>query len=171
MRVVDGRGVRMRLTGAATAAVAIMMIVTGCDTSPEQAASGPPRSTSQPAIGTAPQGHAFYAQAASYTGPNALAHARQQAQALRAKGFPATVYSSHTEFPSHTYYLFVAVSSGQFPPCSRPRPRWSGCTGLGSPTPRSLRSSCRSSDDGAVASAASEPRPAHCGHENSLLPS
>jgi hypothetical protein len=105
----------MRLTGAATAAVAIMMIVTGCDTGLEQVASGPPRSTSQPAIGTAPQGHAFYAQAASYTGPDALARARQQAQALRTKGFPAVVYSSHTEFPSHTYYFFAAVSSGQFP--------------------------------------------------------
>jgi hypothetical protein len=110
MRVVDGWGVRMRLAGAATAAVAIMMIVSGCDT-------GPPQSTSQPAIGTAPQGRAFYAQAASYTsvGPDALARARQLAQALRAKGFPAVVYSSHAEFPSHTYPPFVAVSSGQFP--------------------------------------------------------
>lgn len=34
---------------------------------------------------------------------------------LRAKGFPAAVYSSHTAFPSHTLYFFVAVSSGQFP--------------------------------------------------------
>ena len=115
MRVVGGWGVGMRLTGAATAAVAIMMIVTGCDTGPQQMASRPPQSTSQPAIGTAPQGQAFYAQAASYTGPDAWARARQQAQALRAKGFPAAIYSSHTEFPSHTYYLFVAVSSGQFP--------------------------------------------------------
>lgn len=72
----------MRLTGAATAAVAIMIIVTGCDT-------GPPQSTSEPAIGTAPRGKAFYAQAASYTGPDAWTRARQLAQALRAKGFPA----------------------------------------------------------------------------------
>jgi hypothetical protein len=34
---------------------------------------------------------------------------------VRAKGFPAAVYSSHSEFPSHTLYFFVAVSSGQFP--------------------------------------------------------
>jgi hypothetical protein len=51
---------------------------------------------------------------ASYTGPDALARAQQQAQALRARGFSATVYSSHTEFPSHTLYYFIAVSSGQF---------------------------------------------------------
>jgi hypothetical protein len=82
-------------------------------------ASGPPRSTSQPATGTAQQGRAFYAQAASYTGPDAWARARQQARALRAKGFPAAVYSSHTEFPSHTYYFFVAVSTGQFPTVQR----------------------------------------------------
>jgi hypothetical protein len=105
----------MRLTGAATAAVAIMVIVTGCGTSPRQVASGPPQSTSPPAIGTPQQGQVFYAQAASYTGPDAWAHARQQAQALRAKGFPAAVYSSHAEFPAHTLYFFVAVSSGQFP--------------------------------------------------------
>jgi hypothetical protein len=105
----------MRLTGAATAAVAIMMIATGCGTILRQVASGPPHSTSQPAIGTAPQGQVFYAQASSYTGPDAWARARQQAQAVRAKGFPAAVYSSRSEFPSHTLYFFVAVSSGQFP--------------------------------------------------------
>jgi hypothetical protein len=92
-----------------------MVIVSGCDTGPQQVRSGPLQSTSEPAIGTAPQGRGFYAQAASYTGPDAWARARQQARALRAKGFPAAVYSSHTEFPSHTYYFFVAVSSGQFP--------------------------------------------------------
>jgi cell division septation protein DedD len=116
MRVVDGRGVRKRLIGAATAAVAIMMIVTGCDPGPQQP-SGPPQSTPQPAIATAPQGHAFYAQVASYDfhGSDTFARARQLAQALRAKGFPAAVYLSHSEFPSHTYPPFVAVSSGQFP--------------------------------------------------------
>jgi hypothetical protein len=44
-----------------------------------------------------------------------LERAQREAQVMRAKGFPATVYSSHTEFPSHTYYYFIAVSSGQFP--------------------------------------------------------
>jgi hypothetical protein len=67
------------------------------------------------AIGAAAQGQVFYAQAASYTGQAAWTRARQQAQALRAKGFPAAVYSSHTEFPSHTLFLFIAVASGQFP--------------------------------------------------------
>jgi hypothetical protein len=49
--------------------VAIMMIVTGCDTGPQQGASGPPQSTLQPAIATAPHGKAFDAQAASVLSP------------------------------------------------------------------------------------------------------
>lgn len=53
-------------------------------------------------------------QVASYTEQDGWARARQQAQALRAKGFPAAVYSSHTEVPSHTLSFFVAAASGQF---------------------------------------------------------
>jgi hypothetical protein len=63
----------------------------------------------------AAQDHAFYAQVATYIGPAAWARAERQAQVVRAKGFPAAVYSSHTEFPSHMLYAFVGVASGQFP--------------------------------------------------------
>jgi hypothetical protein len=101
--------------GAAVAAIAGMALLTGCGTGGRQPASGPPPSTSPSTVGAAGQGQVFYAQAASYLGQDAWTRARRQAKALRAKGFPAAVYSSHTEFPSHTLYLFVAVASGQFP--------------------------------------------------------
>ncbi len=97
------------------ALVALAVLVTSCDTGQRRQASGSLQRTSQPATQVTSQGHVFYAEAASYTGPDALERAQREAQVMRAKGFPATVYSSHTEFPSHTYYYFIAVSSGQFP--------------------------------------------------------
>jgi hypothetical protein len=113
--VMHGLGQRVRLLGAAVATIAGMALLTTCGAGWRQPAPGPPPSTSPSAIGAAAQGQVFYAQAASYTGQDAWTRARQQAQALRAKGFPAAVYSSHTEFPSHTLYLFIAVAAGQFP--------------------------------------------------------
>jgi hypothetical protein len=113
--VMHGPGQRVRLLGAAVATIAGLALLTACGAGWRQPAPGPPPSTSPSAIGAAAQGQVFYAQAASYTGQDAWTRARQQAQALRAKGFPAAVYSSHTEFPSHTLFLFVAVASGQFP--------------------------------------------------------
>jgi cell division septation protein DedD len=110
-----GPGQRVRRLGAAVATIAGMALLTACGAGWRQPAPGPPPSTSPSAIGAAAQGQVFYAQAASYTGQDAWTRARQQAQALRAKGFPAAVYSSHTEFPSHTLFLFIAVASGQFP--------------------------------------------------------
>jgi hypothetical protein len=114
--VMHGPGQRGRLLGAAVATIAgLALLTTSCGAGWRRLAPGPPPSTSPSAIGAAAQGQVFYAQAASYTGQDAWTRARQQAQALRAKGFPAAVYSSHTEFPSHTLFLFVAVASGQFP--------------------------------------------------------
>jgi hypothetical protein len=110
-----GPGQRLRLLGTAVATIAGVVLLTVSGAAWRHPAPGPPPSTSLSAIGTAAQGQVFYAQAACYTGQDAWARARQQAQALRAKGFPAVVYSSHTEFPSHTLFFFVAVASGQFP--------------------------------------------------------
>jgi cell division septation protein DedD len=114
-----GPAQRVRLLGVAVVTIAGMALLTACGVGWRQPAPGPPPSTSPSAIpsaiGAAAQGQVFYAQAASYIGQDAWTRARQQAQALRAKGFPAAVYSSHTEFPSHTLFLFVAVASGQFP--------------------------------------------------------
>jgi hypothetical protein len=50
-----------------------------------------------------------------FTGPDARRQAQRQAQQLRAAGFPAAVINSHSEFPSHTLYLFEGVVSGEFP--------------------------------------------------------
>jgi hypothetical protein len=108
---VDGPGQRVRLLGVAVVPIAGMALLTACGVGWRQPAPGPPPPSTSP---SAAQGQVFYAQAASYTGQDAWTRARQQAQALRAKGFPA-VYSSHTEFPSHTLFLFIAVASGQFP--------------------------------------------------------
>jgi hypothetical protein len=94
----------IRLAGAAVAAVTILLVLAGC--------AGEPRRSPTP---VAAQDHVFYAQVATYIGPDGWARAERQAQVVRAKGFRATVYSSHTEFPSHTLYAFVAVASGQFP--------------------------------------------------------
>jgi hypothetical protein len=98
------RGQSIRLAGAAVATVAILLVLAGC--------AGEPRRSPTP---MAAQDHVFYAQVAAYIGPDGWARAERQAQVVRAKGFPAAVYSSHTEFPSHTLYAFVAVASGQFP--------------------------------------------------------
>ena len=103
--------VRWRL--AATTALAVVALAGGCTLEHGQPTSGGPSTASRP-----PAQYTYYAQAASFSGPDAWQHAQRQAQQLaqqlRAKGLPATVYESHTEFPSHTLYFFVAVASGEY---------------------------------------------------------
>jgi hypothetical protein len=99
--------VRWRL--AATTALAVVALSWGCTLEHGQPTSGGPPTASGP-----PAQYTYYAQAASFSGPDAWQHAQRQAQQLRAKGLPATVYESHTEFPSHTLYFFVAVASGEY---------------------------------------------------------
>jgi hypothetical protein len=105
--------VRWRL--AATTALAVVALAGGCTLEHGQPTSGGPSTASRPpATGGRPAPYTYYAQAASFSGPDAWQHAQRQAQHLRAKGLPATVYESHTEFPSHTLYFFVAVASGEY---------------------------------------------------------
>jgi hypothetical protein len=111
-RVRGGAAVVRWLLAAATALAVVALA--GCNADHGQRTSGvPPTASGPPATGR-PAQHAYYAQAADFTGPDAWQEAQRQAQQLRAKRFPATVYSSHTEFPSHTLYFFVAVASGEF---------------------------------------------------------
>jgi hypothetical protein len=105
--------VRWRL--AATTALAVVALAGGCTLEHGQSTSGGPSAASRPpATGGRPAQYTYYTQAASFSGPDAWQHAQRQAQQLRARGLPATVYESHTEFPSHTLYFFVAVASGEY---------------------------------------------------------
>jgi hypothetical protein len=112
---VRGGGAVVRWLLAATTALAVVALAGSCSADHGQPTSKVPSTATAPPAPGNPSRLAYYAQAASFTGPDAWQQAQRQAQQLRAKGFPAAIYSSHTEFPSHTLYFFVAVSSGEYP--------------------------------------------------------
>jgi hypothetical protein len=105
--------VRWRLV--ATTALALAALAGGCGADRGQPTSGVPSTGTVPPAPGRPARVVYHAQAASFTGPDPWAQAQRQAQQLRAKGFPATISTSHELFPSRTLYLFVAVASGEFP--------------------------------------------------------
>ena len=100
-----GGGTVARWRLAATTALAVMAMAAGCTTGHGQPTSGAPPPATGPPAPSRPSPRTYYAQVAAFTGPDAWKQARQartlQAK-LRAKGFPATLYQSHTEFPTHT---------------------------------------------------------------------
>lgn len=114
MRRVLGGSAVVRWQLAVATVLAVVVLVGGCSVDHGEPTSEGPSTATAPAPGR-PSRVAYDAQAASFTGPDAWQQAQRQAQQLRAKGFSAAVYESHTEFPSHTLYAFVAVSSGEYP--------------------------------------------------------
>jgi hypothetical protein len=61
--------------------------------------------------------HRFYALVVRLPGslPDDVGTAKKLAAQARAKGFPATVISSHADLPPNTSYFWIAVLSGKFP--------------------------------------------------------
>jgi hypothetical protein len=114
---IDGRvrGAVVRWLMAATTALAVVALAGGCTAELGKPTSEVASTATGPPAAGRPVRLAYYAQAASFTRSDAWQQAQRQARRLRAKGFPAAVINSHSEFPSHTLYFFVAVASGEYP--------------------------------------------------------
>jgi SPOR domain len=105
---------------AAVSAVAVGVVITAgqqraTETGAKQAPARPAQSAALPSASpTVP--HRFYVLVKRLPGlPDDAGTAEKLAAQVRAKGFPATVISSHADLPPNTGLFWIAVLSGKFP--------------------------------------------------------